>query len=240
MDRLVTTAIPPVQPWQSVTVVAVHQETPNAKTFRLDVPGPHEFVAGQHFIVRLTADDGYRAQRAYSAASAPGQEPLEITVELLRGGEVSSFLHEGLAVGDSVEIRGPIGGHFAWDVSVPVLGVAGGSGVVPLMSMLRAARVAGLEDRMKLVVSARSPGELYYAQEIAGPQTTVVYTRAASPGNARGVGRLTEDDLVPLVAPGQQVFVCGSPAFCDAATMLLDGLGVPAQDIRVERFGPSE
>jgi ferredoxin-NADP reductase len=239
MDRLVTTPVPPVRPWQVATVVGTRQETPNAKTFQLDVPGPHEFVAGQHFIIRLTAEDGYHAQRAYSAASAPGHEPLEVTVELLSGGEVSTFLHDGVDVGDSVEVRGPIGGHFAWDVSVPILGVAGGSGVVPLMSMLRAARAAGFEDRMTLVVSARSPQELYYAQEIAGPHTTVVYTRSAPQGNARGVGRLTEDDLAPHVRPGQGAFVCGSPAFCDAATMLLDALGVPAHDIRVERFGPS-
>jgi ferredoxin-NADP reductase len=239
MDRLVSTAIPPVQPWQLATIVAVRQETPNAKTFQLNVAGPHNFVAGQHFIIRLTADDGYHAQRAYSAASPPGQEPLEITVERLPGGEVSTFLHDGVDVGDMVDIRGPIGGHFAWDVSAPILGVAGGSGVAPLMSMLRAARAAGRSDYMTLVVSARSPRDLYYADEITGPRTRVAYTRTAPPGDPRGVGRLTMEDLAPMVHVRQQAFVCGSPAFCDAATMLLDSLGVPAYDIRVERFGPS-
>ena len=239
MDRLVTTPIPRVQPWQSATVIGVRQETPNAKTFQLQVAGPHDFVAGQHFIVRLTADDGYHAQRAYSAASPPGQEPLEVTVERLPGGEVSTFLHDGVNLGDTVDIRGPIGGHFAWDVSIPVLGVAGGSGVAPLMSMLRAARGAGRPEYLTLVVSARSPHELYYADEVPGPGTRVVYTRTAPPGDPRGVGRLTMDDLAPVVQVGQPTFVCGSPAFCDATTMLLDGLGVAAHDIRVERFGPS-
>lgn len=239
MDRLVSSAVPPVGPWQVATVVGVHRETPKAKTFRLDLPAPHDFLAGQHFIVRLTAEDGYRAQRSYSAATAPCQEPLEITVERLPGGEVSTFLHDELNVGDTVEIRGPIGGHFAWDLSVPVLGVAGGSGVAPLMSMLRAARAAGREDLMTLVVSTRSVDDLYYAKEIAGPQTSVVYTRAVPPSHPRPVGRLTTEDLAPLVAGKQLAFVCGSPAFCDAVTMLLDEVGLAPQDIRVERFGPS-
>lgn len=239
MEELRATRVPPVGPWQVATVVGVHQETTNAKTFRLDVPGPHDFVAGQHFIVRLTAPDGYSAQRAYSAASAPGHEPFEITVELLPGGEVSEFLHESLTDGDTVELRGPIGGHFAWDVSGPILGVAGGGGVVPLMSMRRAARAAGREELMHLAVSVRSPADLYYADEVVGPHTTVVYSRASPPGHPRPVGRLTEDDLAPLITGGQVAFVCGNPAFCDAATMLLDGLGFPAHDIRVERFGPS-
>lgn len=239
MDRVVTTPVPPVQPWQPATVVGVRDETPNAKTFQLRVAGPHDFVAGQHFIIRLTADDGYHAQRAYSAASAPGDESLKITVERLPGGEVSTFLHDGVDVGDTVDIRGPIGGHFAWDVSAPILGIAGGSGVAPLMSMLRAARTANRPDYMTLVVSARSPQEVYYADELTGPGTRVVYTRTAPPGDPRGVGRLTRDDLAPVVHVGQPAFVCGSPAFCDAATMLLDSLCVPAHDIRVERFGPS-
>jgi ferredoxin-NADP reductase len=239
MDRLVTTRVPPVQPWQTATVVGLRCETLTAKTLQLMLAGPHDFVAGQHFIVRLMAEDGYRAQRAYSAASAPGSDPLEITVELLRGGEVSTFLHEGLEIGDTVQVRGPIGGHFAWDVSVPMLGIAGGSGVVPLMSMLRAARAVGREDLVTLVVSARSPSELYYASELAAEQTTVVYTRQAPPRHPRAAGRLTEADLAPVLRPGQQPFVCGSPAFCDTATMLLDALGVPSTDIRVERFGPS-
>jgi ferredoxin-NADP reductase len=239
MDRLVTTPIPPVQPWQPATVIGVRQETPNAKTFQLQVAGPHDFVAGQHFIVRLTTEDGYHAQRAYSAASPPGQEPLEVTVERLPGGEVSTFLHDEVNLGDTVDIRGPIGGHFAWDVSTPILGVAGGSGIVPLMSMLRAARQAGRGDQMSLVVSARSPHDLYYADELNGPRTRVVYTRTAPAGEPRGVGRLTTDDLAPLVEAGQPAFVCGSPAFCDATTMLLDALGVAPHDIRVERFGPS-
>jgi ferredoxin-NADP reductase len=239
MDRLVTTPVPPVRPWQAAQVVGVRQETPSAKSFQLQLDGPHDFVAGQHFILRLTADDGYYAQRAYSAASPPRQDPLEVTVERLPGGEVSTFLHDAVGVGDVLDIRGPIGGHFVWDVSSPILGVAGGSGIAPLMSMLRAARAAGRDEYMTLVVSARSPRSLYYADELTGPEVHVVYTRTAPPSDPRGVGRLTADDLAPVVQVGQPVFVCGSPAFCDAVTMLLDSLDVPAHDIRVERFGPS-
>src|SRR4051794_30197329 len=141
---------------------------------------PH--LAGQHYVVRLTAPDGYRASRSYSIASAPedGGE-IELTVERLEGGEVSTFLHDVVEVGDELEVRGPIGGWFVWDGATPALLVGGGSGVVPLMAMLRLARRTGRSDLVRLVVSARSPDDLLYGAELPGAETTVIYTRQVPP-----------------------------------------------------------
>ena len=163
-------------------VTEIRRETPNAKTFRLDLPERTAFLSGQHFLVRLTAPDGYTAQRSYSVASAPdGSGTIELTVERLPEGEVSSFLHNVVMVGDDLEVRGPIGGWFVWRGDTPAVLVGGGSGVVPLMSMLRLARQRGQADLVRLVVSVRRPGDLYYASELPGPQTTIVYTRADPP-----------------------------------------------------------
>lgn len=226
-------------PWQSATVLEVRAETPTAKTFRLKLPAPRPRMAGQHYIVRLTAPDGYRAQRSYSVANGPEGDDIDLTVELLPGGEVSGFLHEVVMAGDELEVRGPIGGFFAWDGKRPVLAIGGGSGVVPLMSMLRHARALGRPELVHLVVSARTPVALYYAAEIAGPHTTVVYTRAVPPAYPRPAGRLAAADLAPVVDADREIFVCGTPAFCDSTTGLLTGLGVETTRIRVERFGPS-
>lgn len=224
--------------WQLAGVRAVRDETASARTFRLALPDPRPHLPGQHYVVRLTAPDGYIAQRAYSVASAPdpGGE-IELTVERLDGGEVSEFLHDVVEVGDELEVRGPIGGaFFAWDGVTPALCVGGGSGVVPLMAMLRQARALGRPDLVRLVVSSRSAADLYYRDELA--DQTVVLTREDAPGG-RPAGRLAAADLAPLVRGGETVFVCGSPAFCDAATDRLAEAGVPVEAIRVERFGPS-
>jgi ferredoxin-NADP reductase len=227
-------------PWQTATVVAVRDETPRAKTFRLALSQPAPHRAGQHYIIRLTAEDGYRAQRSYSVASPPDDTgEIEVTVEHLEGGEVSSFLHEVVAAGDELEVRGPIGGWFVWDGDAPALLVGGGSGVVPLMSMLRHARRLGRSDLVRLVVSVRSPVDLYYADEIHGPETSIVYSRLAPPGSTRAAARLAVDDLKPVVRAGATVYVCGSARFADAASRLLVDAGVPVEQIRVERFGPS-
>ncbi|WP_281689198.1 ferredoxin reductase [Pseudonocardia thermophila] len=226
--------------WQTATVVSVRAETASARTFRLRLPEFEPHLPGQHYVLRLTAPDGYRASRSYSVASVPDGSPeIELTVERLPGGEVSEFLHDVVVPGDELEVRGPIGGWFVWRVDRPALLVGGGSGVVPLMAMLRAARSAGKADLVRLVVSVRTPEDLYYRDEITGPQTTVVHTRVAPPDEARGVDRLTTADLAPLVRGGEDVFVCGSPGFCDAATDRLTEVGVPERAIRVERFGPS-
>lgn len=226
--------------WQQARVVSVRDETPRARTFRLALPDPMPHIAGQYYVLRLTADDGYSAQRSYSVASAPhpGGE-IELTVEKLDDGEVSEFLHDVVEPGDELEVRGPIGGFFAWAGDTPALLVGGGSGVVPLMAMLRTARRAGRPDLIRLLVSARTPDDLYYADELPGPESAVIWTRAAPPGAGRPVGRITAADVAPLVRGGETVYVCGTPAFADAATAALQEAGVPVDLIRVERFGPS-
>jgi ferredoxin-NADP reductase len=226
--------------WQTARVLAVRDETPRARTFRLALPEPRPHLAGQYYVVRLTAPDGYTASRDYSVASAPDDTgEIELTVERLDEGEVSEFLHDVVVPGDELEVRGPIGGFFAWDASGPALLVGGGSGVVPLMAMLRHARRLGRPDLVRLVVSARSPEDLYYADELPGPETTVIYSRQAPPGAGRAAGRLAVADVAPLIRGGETAYVCGSPGFADAATTVLTEGGVPVGSIRVERFGPS-
>jgi ferredoxin-NADP reductase len=226
--------------WQTATVVAVTEETPSAKTFRLALPAPRPHLAGQHYVVRLTAPDGYTASRSYSVASAPdGGAEIDLTVERLEDGEVSRYLHDVVEVGDELEMRGPIGRWFVWTGDTPVLLVGGGSGVVPLMAMLRLARRTGRSELVRLVVSARRPEDLYYRDELPGPETTIVYSRVAPPSSKRPAGRLTTDDIAGLIVPEATSYVCGSPAFADAASDLLVGAGVPVAQIRVERFGPT-
>ena len=224
--------------WQDATVVGVHDETARARTIRLRLSRPEPHRAGQHFVVRLTAPDGYSAQRSYSVASPPGGgDEIDLTVERLDGGEVSGFLHDELAPGDELEVRGPIGGWFVWEDG-PALLVGGGSGLVPLMSMLRHARATGRSDLLRLVVSVRSPDNLYYRDELTGPEVTVVYSRVAPPGVLRPVGRLM---LADLGTPADDVtaYVCGSARFADAASRLVVDAGVPVERVRVERFGPT-
>ena len=247
-------------PWSVTTVTEIRDETARSKTYRLRFPAPVPFRPGQHVIIRLTAPDGYTASRAYSIASAPDpQRPdeLEVTVELLEGGEVSGFLHEEVVVGDELEVRGPIGGWFVWDGTSPALLLGGGSGVVPLMSMLRTARATASTDRLRMIVSVRSADDLLYATELAGtepagtepagadpdPTVRVVYTRTAPEGSDRRAGRLTVEDLRAVLPPDAGVtpiaYVCGSAGFADSATRLLEEVGHPADRIRIERYGPS-
>ena len=225
------------------TVLGSKPETAHARTFRLSLPGRTPHLAGQHYVVRLTAPDGYTASRSYSIASAPDpSDEFEITVERLEEGEVSTFLHDVVEPGDELEVRGPIGKFFVWDGGSPALLVGGGSGAVPLMAMLRHARRTGKSDIVRLVVSVRSPDDLLFADELPGPDATVVHTRVAPAGDARPPGRIGLADLAPAVAavgPDAKVFVCGSAGFCDAATDLLRQAGVPVERIKVERFGPT-
>lgn len=222
-------------------VVDVTVETAHAKSFRLALPAPSHHLAGQHYIIRLTAPDGYTASRSYSVASAPdGSAEIEVTVERLEDGEVSSFLHDVVRPGDTLEVRGPIGGWFVWRGDTAALLVGGGSGVVPLMAMLRLARRNGRSDLLRLVVSVRSRVDLYYAEELPGPETTILYTRTAPPSSPRPPGRMNAGDLSGLLTPDADVFVCGSPGFADATTDLLTDAGVPPTRIRVERFGPTQ
>ena len=224
--------------WQAATVTAVHDETARARTFRLRLSEPEPHRAGQHYVVRLTAPDGYSAQRSYSIASPPdGGDEIDLTVERLDDGEVSGFLHDGVEVGDELEVRGPIGGWFVWEDG-PALLVGGGSGVVPLMAMLRHARATGRSDLLRLVVSVRSADDLYYRGEMTGPEVTVIYSRVAPPGELRPVGRLALADLGEVSADVTG-YVCGSSRFADAASRLVVEAGVPVERVRVERFGPT-
>jgi ferredoxin-NADP reductase len=225
--------------WQAATVIGVRPETPTAKTFTLRLSVPSRHKAGQHYIVRLTAPDGYTAARSYSVASPPdGTDQIEITVERLPGGEVSMFLHDEVRPGDELDVRGPIGGWFIWEGTTPALLVGGGSGIVPLMAMLRLARSSFVTDLVRLVVSVRDPANLYYAEELTGPESKVVYTRRAPTGETRPPGRITAADLAGF--PDEStLYVCGSSPFADAATEVGLELGIPLERIRVERFGPT-
>jgi ferredoxin-NADP reductase len=221
-------------------VAEIRTETASAKTFRLALPAPSTHLAGQHYVVRLTAPDGYTASRSYSVASAPdGSDMIELTVERLEDGEVSSFMHDELVVGDEIEVRGPIGGWFVWRGDGPALLVGGGSGIVPLMSMLRLARREGRPDLATMVVSVRRPGDVYYAAELAGPEVTVLYSRETPPGWGRPAGHLTRQDLPGAIDAVTEVYVCGSSGFADAATSLVQAAGVGDDRIRIERFGPT-
>ena len=196
--------------------------------------------AGQHYVVRLTAPDGYTASRSYSVASAPdGTAEIELTVERLEDGEVSMFLHDVVEVGDELEVRGPIGGYFVWDGAEPALLLGGGSGIVPLMAMVRLAPRHGRDDLVHLVVSVRSPENLYYAAELPGPDTTVVYTRRAPPSSTRPTGRLTAADLEPNLQRRRHRLRVWLGAVHRRGRRLVLDLGVHAEQVKVERFGPS-
>lgn len=225
--------------WTTARVVAVRRETARATTFRLDLGRPSGHRAGQHYKVRVPSAGGARPSRSYSVASAPdGSSRIEITVERLDGGAVSGVLHGRVRPGDELEIRGPRG-RFVWDGTTPALLVGGGSGLVPLMSMLRLARRTGQSGLVRLVAAARTPHELLYREELAGPETTVVYSRGASGSLGRAPGRILADDLAPSFLPDATAYVCGSSGFADSARRLLEAMGMPAGHVRVEAFGPT-
>jgi ferredoxin-NADP reductase len=227
-------------------VAGTKWETPRVRTLELSVPGWADHLAGQHLDVRLTAEDGYQAQRSYSIASAPG-EPLALTVERLDDGEVSPYLVDEAREGDGFEVRGPIGGYFVWKPDDParVLLVGGGSGVVPLMAMARSrARVGGAAP-MRLLYSSRSLEDVIYRDELEalpGDGVEVVHTLTREqPAGWTGYSRRIDPELLAEVAwPVEyepKVFVCGSTRFVDAAADGLVGLGYDPRWIRTERFG---
>jgi ferredoxin-NADP reductase len=236
--------------WRDATVRDVIAETPRARTLVLDVPGWPGHAAGQHVDVRLTAEDGYQATRSYSIGSAPEDGRLEITVELFEDGEVSPYLVEEARAGDGFEVRGPVGGHFTWSVERggPLLLVGGGSGVVPLMAMLRhhAARDSDVDAR--LLVSARAFELVLYRDELQGlgerdgvdVQITLTRTR---PSGWAGHDRRVDAEMLAAVGPppaaAPHVYVCGPTAFVERAADLLVGLGHAPGAIHAERFGPT-
>jgi ferredoxin-NADP reductase len=223
--------------WRAARVVTVERATGDVR-LRLDVADRVPHLPGQHYVVRLTAPDGYTASRSYSVASHPGDDLVELYVERLPDGEVSGYLAEVLEPGDELEVRGPVGGWFVWDGTTPALAVGGGSGVVPLVSMLRHARHLRRPDLLCLVAAGRTAAEVPYAEELLGGCTVVALSRETSV-TGRAPGRLRPEDLVPLVAGRGEAFVCGSPAFAEAASQALVHAGMPVGAVRVERFGPT-
>ncbi|RZS89611.1 ferredoxin-NADP reductase [Motilibacter rhizosphaerae] len=231
--------------WLEARVVDARAETPTARTLVLDVPGWPGHLPGQHLTVRLTSPDGYSAQRSYSIATPDSGARVELTVQLVPEGEVSEFLVTGVQVGDAFEVRGPVGGWFVWRAEdpAPLLLVAGGSGIVPLMAVVREHRRLLAPQPLELVVSVRSPEDLYYAGELAGlPGVTVVHTRRAPEGSGRPPARLSAPELAAVVArlPEQpRAYVCGPTGFVEAVADALVALGLDPAEVRTERFGPS-
>ncbi|MFJ4847954.1 MULTISPECIES: ferredoxin reductase [unclassified Streptomyces] len=219
--------------WRRATLTEVRRETPRAATFRFAVPGWAGHLPGQYLTLRLTAADGYTAQRNYSLASAPdGSGHIELTLDHVPDGEVSGHLHTVARPGDTVEVRGPHSGFFAWSGDRPALLLGAGSGVVPLMSMIRHHRLRGPDVPLRLIVSARTREDLIYAGEY-GAETTVVLTRSQ--------GRLGAAHLAPYLADpppgGWEAYVCGGNGFAEHASRLLVDGGQPPGRIRIERFG---
>jgi ferredoxin-NADP reductase len=236
--------------WRVGVVRGVVDETWRASTIVLEVPEWPGHRAGQHVDVRLTAEDGYQTQRSYSIATPPEGRRLALTVERIEDGEVSPYLTGELGVGDALELRGPVGGYFTWraEDGGPLLLVAGGSGLVPLMAMVRhrAARASMVDTR--LVVSVRSPEELLYGTELArlgaGDGLAVHHTfTQGAPANWTGFARRIDSEMLSTVGPAAnkrpRIYVCGPTAFVERAADLLVGLGHEPTTIRAERFGPT-
>jgi ferredoxin-NADP reductase len=267
--------------WQVATLVDAWDESPSARTLVLEIPGWPGHLAGQHVDLRLTAPDGYTAERSYSIGSVATRAPLpddapgpggspalastavghdggtparvEVTVQRVPGGEVSTYLTDVFAVGGAIELRGPIGGWFVWsperDAGTPVLLAAGGSGLVPLMAMLRTRRDAGDRTPFRLVYSVRRPEDRLYVDDLDrlakagdGLDVQVVYTRSSPLGSMRGPGRLERRDLAawgwpPEIEPA--CFVCGPTGFVEAVARHLVALGHDPARVKTERFGPA-
>ncbi|MGH2592778.1 MAG: ferredoxin reductase [Anaerolineae bacterium] len=238
--------------WQIATLTAIQPETPKVKTLTLALPNWMLHRAGQHYDVRLTAPDGYQAQRSYSIASEPERMgEIDLTVERLADGEVSSYLHDVLAPGDQIEVRGPIGGYFVWEAGMggPLLLVAGGSGVVPLMAMIRHRAAAGAGIPTRLLYSSRTPEDVIYWSELeklraanTGLEIFHTFTRAQPPGWSGYARRIDNQMLSEVVKPlgkSLQAFVCGPTLLVEAVANGLVQIGVKPSQIRTERFGPS-
>jgi ferredoxin-NADP reductase len=225
--------------WQVATVTEVKDETPSVKSFRFALPMWMPHLPGQHYDVRLTAPDGYRAQRSYSVASSPLDEgEVELAIDRLDDGEVSPYFHDVVQQGDEVELRGPFTSYFVWRGESPVLLVGGGSGVVPLMAMLRHKRRTMPELDMRLVYSVRHPEDVIYAGEL-GDDAVLTYTREAPEGWSGHIGHIDAELLREPSAGAQLAFVCGSTGFVETASDLLVDLGMEPAAFRTERFGPT-
>jgi ferredoxin-NADP reductase len=238
-------------PWRLAEVMEIRSETARASTLALRVPGWPGHLAGQHVDVRLTAEDGYQAQRSYSIASPPEAEHLALTVDRIEGGEVSPYLTQQLRPGDRLELRGPVGGYFVWRAADggPLFLVAGGSGIVPLTAMLGHRAAAGSRVPARLLASWRSAEDIIHRDElarlaVAGDGLTVAHTLTRSrPEGWPGYGRRIDEAMLQEAgipaAERPHVFVCGPTALVEAAAAALTAIGHASSRIRTERFGPS-
>ncbi len=241
--------------WQTARVTNVVQETPDVKTFTLQLPQWQPHQAGQHYDIRLTAPDGYQAERSYSVASPPEQTgEIALTVDLVEGGEISTYLHESVAVGDELEVRGPIGGYFVWGqqlAALPLLLVAGGSGVVPLMAILRHRAALGASNPTALLFSVRTAEDAIYRTELehlampgagVGFDLRFTFTRQPPPGwtgYARRIDPAMLAEVLGRFPSPPQCFVCGPTRLVEQVANALVDAGLPADTIRTERFGPA-
>jgi ferredoxin-NADP reductase len=239
LERLTPVELRAPGQWQIATVTEIKVETPRVKTFRFSLPMWMEHLPGQHYDVRLTAPDGYHAQRSYSIASSPlDVGEIELTIDLLDDGEVSPYFHEVVEVGDQVELRGPFTSYFVWRGESPGVLVGGGSGVVPLMAMIRHKRRAMPDADLRLVYSVRHADDVIYEEELAG-EAVLTYTRDA-PGGWTGHTGHIDAELLRGPAEGAEIaFVCGSNGFVEAASNLLLDVGMSPGSIRTERYGDS-
>lgn len=224
----------PVGGWTTGRLLEVQRDGRLVR-LRLDVADRVDHVPGQHYVLRLRAEDGYTASRSYSVASEPADPALELLVECLPGGEVSGFLHDEARVGDVFELRGPIGGWFTWAGEVDAVCLGGGTGVVPFVSMLRHARRTGASDRLRVCAVARTWAGLPYADELRAGGAFVALTRENLDG--RVAAPPYHEELAPLLDGVGRAYVCGSVGFASYATRMLRQAGVGAEDIRVEQFG---
>jgi len=236
--------------WLLGDVVEVADGPPGVRTIALDCPGWQGHLPGQHVDIRLTAEDGYQAQRSYSIAAPADGDRVELTVERLDDGEVSPYLTDELRPGDQIELRGPIGGYFVWEPRLggPLLLIAGGSGVVPLMAMLRARVAAAADVPVRMLLSARSQDEVIFREELerigSGPGVEITHTltRSQPPGWTGYAGRVDRDMLAEVAWPpsdAPHVFVCGPTGFVETAAGAMVSLGHDPLRIRTERFGPT-
>ena len=244
MGRLMESPVPAVEQrvpgrWQIGTVTRIKEETPRVKSFRIDLQMWMPHLPGQHYDVRLTAEDGYHAQRSYSIASSPLDEGgIELTIDCLEDGEVSPYFHDVVVEGDQVEVRGPFTSYFVWRGEKPVLLVGGGSGVVPLMSMLRHRRRTMPELPMRLVYSVRNADDVIYADEL-GDDALLTYTREPPEGWSGHRGHIDAELISAAGIDDGIAFVCGSNGFVETGSQLLLQAGFDPQQVRTERFGPT-
>jgi len=238
--------------WQIASIKDIKPETATVKSFTLTLPAWMRHRAGQHYDIRLTAEDGYQAQRSYSIASEPEREgEIDITVELINDGEVSTYMHDVLVSGDRLEARGPIGGYFVWEAAMmePLLLIGGGSGVVPLMSMIRHRAAAGAKNPTALIYSSRNFEDIIYYNELEKLQTAnnglqVFHTLTRSqPTDWKGYARRIDLEMLKEVAQplgkSVQIFICGPTLLVESVANALVKIGIKSDQIRTERFGPT-